>query len=180
MAGNFIYIIVLIIVVFVFLIVPVGLLAKMVFSRANDSVSIDELTEMEEQIKALLLEMQSTVEKNVNLLDDRISSLRELLKQADGKVASLDRQTGAKAPKSNSVKISEPALRASSDSGALKQPDEKDEIYGKIEKMALAGIKIEDIARELNMHTGEIQLLLGLRGLQAGEISKHKSSKSGS
>lgn len=181
MAGNFLYIIILVIVVFIFLVVPVGIIARMVFNKADESVSIEELAELEDHVKDLLAQLQSTAEKSTSQLDERIIKLTELLEQADSKIGSLE-QSEIPVIQSRVPPVKKPPPKAGL---ATKEtvPDDKAnenmDVFGKIEEMALAGIKIEDIAKELNMHSGEIQLMLGLRGLQAGNISNSRQSKSG-
>lgn len=183
MAGNFIYIIVLVIIVFLFLVVPVGIIARMVFNKTDESVSIEELAELEDHVKDLLMQLQSAAEKSTNILDERMTELKKLLEQADSRMGMLE-QGKAPAFPSRVIPIEEPppVKKANTEIRKSNPADEtavNEDIFGKIEKMALAGIKIEDIAKELNMHSGEIQLMLGLRGLQAGNIPKSKQSKSG-
>lgn len=183
MAGNFLYIIILVIVVFIFLVVPVGIIARMVFNKADESVSIEELAELEDHVKDLLTQLQSTAEKSTSQLDERITKLTELLERADSKIGSLE-QSESSVIQSRVAPVNEPppfkkAGPAIKETVPGDNTNENKDVFDKIGEMALAGIKIEDIAKELNMHSGEIQLMLGLRGLQAGNNSKSTQSKSG-
>lgn len=180
MASNFIYIIILIIAVFIFLIIPVGFIAKMVFNKTDDSISADDLLEIEEQIRAVLLELQSVVDKNMNLLDSKVDELGGLIAEADKKIHQMKTLSLHETSKGEREAI--PALASVAQKPVTQEGNniKNTDVTEMIEDMALSGIKIEEIAKKLNMHSGEVQLILGLRGLKGNKIQNSKRQQSSS
>lgn len=153
MVANVIYVIVLISVVVIFLLIPVGLIARMIFNKVDSSMTAEELSDMEEHIKNLLEELKSVSKENIEKLESQRKQLDEVITLANRTIQELK------------------------DMSDFDDREHENETYARIEKLFSTGRTIDDIAREVNMHKGEIQLILGLRELESVNSVDNKTAK---
>lgn len=162
MVANIIYIVVLVSVVIIFLLIPVGLLARMIFNKVDTSMTAEELADMEEHIKNLLDELRSVSQKSIERLEEQQKKLNELVTLAGKRIGEL-----------NGIITSAKEIKTDKEPGGIKSDldglEAENMMHVKIEKLFSSGMAVDDIAREVNMHKGEIQLILGLREFKGSQ-----------
>ncbi|RJP69876.1 MAG: DUF2802 domain-containing protein [Candidatus Abyssobacteria bacterium SURF_17] len=116
-----------------------------------------------------LLHELHTLSRDVTLdLEQKLSELKELLQQADTKLEELgatervkEKGNGAEQAKELEADSAEADLHETEEEGiALSSPTNR---YHQIYQLADEGLPVDEIARRMQMGTGEIQLILSLR-----------------
>jgi hypothetical protein len=123
------------------------------------------LREVREEVNRILVELNQTTHRNVTLLEDRISSLTELLARTDKKIALARRETekqelAERVYSELAGRRQGPATPASApiEPPAEGQPDPRIEAV----RLAQAGLSPALIARRLSLPLGEVELILSL------------------
>ena len=129
---------------------------------ARTLASATVLREVREEVNRILVELNQTTHRNVTLLEDRISSLTELLGKADKKIA-LVRREAEKQDLAGRL-YSELAGRQQEAAGARQEPVQPQAADRQIEAVRLAqgGLSPSLIARRLGLTPGEVELILSL------------------
>lgn len=110
--------------------------------------SLAQQRSVEKQMQNVLVELSKMAREITAQLDTRAARLEELLKEADRKIEIL---RGAAAPPGD------PAPSGSS------VPEALDPRHGQIYTLADQGRSVQEIARQLDRPSGEIELILALR-----------------
>jgi hypothetical protein len=117
-----------------------------------------------EEVNRILVELNQTTHRNVTLLEDRISSLTELLGKADRKIA-LVRRESEKQDLAGRL-YSELAGRQRDPPKARQEPGEPASPAADRQleavRLAQAGLSPSLIARRLGLTPGEVELILSL------------------
>ncbi len=120
------------------------------------------LREVREEVNRILVELNQTTHRNVTLLEDRISSLTELLGKADKKIALVRRE----AEKQDLAGRLYSELAGRQQEAAKAEPVQPAPQAGdrQLEAVRLAqgGLSPSLIARRLGLTPGEVELILSL------------------
>ena len=113
--------------------------------------------EVQENMREMMLELEQLSREINSQVDTRLRALNLLVQEADQKIRELKRLQGTP-----------PREGAQGDSlvtpaGASPQAALVSERYAKVYALADRGRSVVDIARELGMMTGEVELILALR-----------------
>jgi len=117
-----------------------------------------QLEEVREEVARVIIELNQTTERNIALIEDRISRLVELLSTADKKIGLLKRES-EKHEVSQRVysKLSaKPVVNVPKSTGPKK--DNQQEIL----RLHLAGFTPRVIARRIGLSMGEVELIISL------------------
>lgn len=136
---------------------PAGVLPARAHAHANAAVAAGEAL-LPPSMQALRSELEAAVQRASAQIDDRIERLEALMRQADVKLAALSAALArAKAEQITQRLVSGAAGLEESGLGALSRHNE---IY----VLADAGRSAREIAQELSRPSGEVELILALRG----------------
>lgn len=135
-------------------------LLKKKISRTLAAATV--LREVREEVNRILVELNQTTHRNVTLLEDRISSLTELLGKADKKIA-LVRREAEKQDLAGRLYAELAGRRQDPTKPEPEQPatppaDRQLEAV----RLAQAGLSPSLIARRLGLTPGEVELILSL------------------
>jgi len=125
-----------------------------------------------EQAQELLGDIESLAKEMNARLDTKISLLETLIRQADDRIARLGADSGH-AEGSGGDSIAEPAAPAPDEpEGAGRDgggEDDHDERFREIYELADRGLSAAEISQRTGVLTGEVELILGLRGKRPPE-----------
>lgn len=135
----------------------VYLLLNRRISRILDSEKL--LEKVDEEINGLILDMNQTAERNILLIEDRIKSLNNLIKEADRAVLLLSRELEKKKEEPvvyshlarNRKLVQEPALN-----------DENQSNKTRIMDLHNQGLSSGIIASQTGVPLGEVELIISL------------------
>ena len=137
--------------------------------RPTDFSTLSQQRAVERDMSNLLVELSEMARQMTAQLDTRAAKLELLLKEADERIATL-RAAGASAPGSAAADNASDALdgviveaRAPSDS-AIQSEQKMDPRHAQVYDLADEGLSAPEIARQLGRPSGEIELILALRG----------------
>ena len=122
--------------------------------------SIDPKTVLEsirEEIDRIIVELNSTTDRNITLLEDRVQNLNDLLEQADKKISILKREI-EKHEMSGKV-YSE--LAEKRNQGAVEE-----DLHTRVLQLHRQGISAPAIAKRLGITLAEIDLIVSLARAQ--------------
>ena len=117
-------------------------------------------------MQELLVELEEMSREINSQVDTRLRALNLLVQEADAKINELRRLQGAGDRSSEPARTQRPAEEP--------RPDVADQRYGRVYTLAEKGYSVTEIARELGIMTGEVELILALRRT-AGESSGEES-----
>lgn len=106
-------------------------------------------------LEALMVEVQELTRLCAAQMENRATRLEKLIREADDRLAKLEQHTGVR---DHSVRIPE---RPGAPSAFLRH--HADPITDRIYQLADKGVPSVEIARELDEHTGKVDLILALR-----------------
>jgi len=125
-----------------------------------------------EQVQELLGDLESLAKEMNARLDTKISLLETLIRQADERIAKLESGSGHAEGSGGDI-IAEPAAPAPDEpEGAGRDAggeDDRDERFGEIYELADRGLSAAEISQRTGVLTGEVELILGLRGKRPPE-----------
>ncbi len=147
----------------------------------------DDKTSFEKEAESLIIEINRTTERNLQLIEAKIEQLKDAVRDADRVVSVINREKSGSKDESEiyrkleSRSFYENVPKADSDIIKVELPREKaiinttedenadniisskeSDIRKKAVKMYRNGIEIELISRNLNIPTGEIELMISL------------------
>jgi hypothetical protein len=157
-----------------------------------------QMAELREEVSRLVVELNQTAERNVALLEDRISGLSDLIAAADRKIALLQREiekhdVGVKVysriaestANSSATSRSSPRLSVElsekkelSDREAQKPPDQgtvlasqRQEARQRVVMLSRSGFAAPLIAARVGMPLGEVELIISLERQRVSQAS---------
>ena len=120
-------------------------------NRPSSFTSLAQQRSVERQMQNVLVELSEMARQISAQLDTRAAKLEMLIKEADQKIAALNKGSSAPAaPNGQSDEIADSAPSV-------------DPRHARIYALADAGQSASQIAQELNQPSGEIELILALR-----------------
>jgi hypothetical protein len=148
-----------------FFLLPAALLLAwvaqyLILKRKIDKIAnVDShLEEVREEVARVIIELNQTTERNIALIEDRISSLVELLSTADKKISLLKRE-------SEKHEVSQRVyskLSAKPVVNVPKSASPKKDNQQEILRLHLAGFTPRIIARRIGLSLGEVELIISL------------------
>ena len=155
-----------------------------------------QMAELREEVSRLVVELNQTTERNVALLEDRISGLSDLFAAADRKIALLQREIekhdvgakvysklaeGASNPAGQprqapllSVELSErDAEGRTRTDAAAGAPLPKMDVHQKVVMLSRSGFSAPLIATRVGMPLGEVELIISLERRRMSQASEH-------
>ena len=117
-----------------------------------------QLEEVREEVARVIIELNQTTERNIALIEDRISRLVELLSTADKKIGLLKRESEKHevSQRVYSELSAKPVVKVPKNSSPKK--DNQQEIL----RLYLAGFTPRVIARRMALSLGEVELIISL------------------
>lgn len=112
--------------------------------------------ELRGSMQELLLELEEASRAINSQVDTRLRALNLLIKEADEKIRELKRLQGAGVDDAPTVERMPPPTPET-------RPDEASDRYALVYAMAERGLSVVEIARDMDMMTGEVELILALR-----------------
>jgi Na+/phosphate symporter len=111
------------------------------------------LESIREEVDRIIVELNSTTDRNITLLEDKVQSLTTLIEQADKKIGILRRE----------IEKHELADKVYSDLAEkrVKKPEEQD-IHTRVVRLHRQGISASVIAKRLGITLAEIELIITL------------------
>ncbi len=150
----------------------------------------NERRQLADSMQALMLELEQMSRQVGGQIDTRLRALNLLIKEADQKIAELKRlglssgaepggqSSGTRSPASSSNAADRrkaagspsPAAAdpAEDDAGQAPSATSADDKYARVYSLAAEGRSVVEIGRELELMTGEVELILALRRNAAG------------
>ena len=125
------------------------------------------LREVREEVNRILVELNQTTHRNVTLLEDRISSLTELLGKADKKIALVRRESekqdlAGRLYSELAGRQRDPPRPEPAEPGSTPTPQSLPDAAAAPVRLAQAGLSPSLIARRLGLTPGEVELILSL------------------
>ena len=129
----------------------VYLILKQKLSKSLDPQAI--LESIREEVDRIIVELNSTTDRNITLLEDKVQSLTYLIEQADKKIGILRRE----------IEKHELAGKVYSELAEkrAKEPEEQD-VYNQVVQLHRQGISASVIAKRLGITLAEIELIITL------------------
>ncbi len=112
--------------------------------------------DLQNSMEKLLLELEELSREINSQVDTRLRALNLLVQEADQKIRELRRMQGLSEDKGPSVPEMPPPREEP-------HPEVTSQRYAKVYSLAEKGLSVVEIARELDMLTGEVELILALR-----------------
>lgn len=125
-------------------------------------LSLSQQRSLEREMNNLVVELSEMARQITAQLDTRATRLELLIKEADSKIAELQRLQNA----AGEGAVSQPAKPSapSPDPAPESSPESAEDLrYSEIYALADAGHSAQDIAQRLDRPSGEIELILALR-----------------
>jgi DNA-binding NarL/FixJ family response regulator len=125
-------------------------------AKVNKSVDPKAILEsIREEVDRIVVELNSTTDRNITLLEDKVQSLTSLLEQADKKIGILKREI-------EKHELSGKVYSELARSGQrIQQPEEQDR-RTQVLNLHRQGISASAIAKRLGITLAEIELILSL------------------
>ena len=131
----------------------VYLILKAKVNKSVDPAAI--LESIREEVDRIIVELNSTTDRNITLLEDKVQSLTSLLEQADKKIGILKREI-------EKHELSGKVYSELARSGQrVQQPEEQDR-RAQVLNLHRQGISASAIAKRLGITLAEIELILSL------------------
>ena len=112
--------------------------------------------DLQNSMEKLLLELEDLSREINSQVDTRLRALNLLVQEADQKIRELRRMQGLPEGKGPSVPEMPPPREEP-------HPEVTSQRYAKVYSLAEKGLSVVEIAHELDMLTGEVELILALR-----------------
>jgi Mg2+ and Co2+ transporter CorA len=129
----------------------VYLILKQKLSKTFDPQTV--LESIREEVDRIIVELNSTTDRNITLLEDKVQSLTSLIEQADKKISILRRE----------IEKHELAGKVYSELAEkrTKEPEEQD-VHTQAVQLHRQGISAPVIAKRLGITLAEIELIISL------------------
>ncbi|MFW5685360.1 MAG: hypothetical protein ACOC2Y_04235 [Spirochaetota bacterium] len=160
------------------------ILNRNITARTSQQAALDDI---KREVGAIITELNSTTERNIELIEDRIATLERLVEQADKRVGVLRREAAThRSEPATYTKLGSPAIR-SSDSGparragaAAEPPPEEPRVGSggrpaepepapnegslreRVRALYLQGLPLARIASIVGKTVGEVELIVSL------------------
>jgi hypothetical protein len=118
--------------------------------------------QLQQSLTELLLQLEEMSREINGQIDTRLRAMNLLIQEADQKIRQLQRLQGSSAADVAAmprIPAPRPELR----------PDVASERYAKVYALAEKGLTVVEIAREMKLMTGEVELILALRRTAADQ-----------
>jgi len=129
----------------------VYLILKQQLSKSFDPQTV--LESIREEVDRIIVELNSTTDRNITLLEDKVRSLTSLIEQADKKISILRRE----------IEKHELAGKVYSELAGkrIQEPEEQD-VHAQAVQLHRQGISVPVIAKRLGITLAEIELIISL------------------
>lgn len=129
----------------------VYLILKQKLSKSFDPQTV--LESIREEVDRIIVELNSTTDRNITLLEDKVQSLTSLIEQADKKISILRRE----------IEKHELAGKVYTELAEkrIKDPEEQD-VHTQAVQLHRQGISAPVIAKSLGITLAEIELIISL------------------
>ena len=117
------------------------------------------LDQIREEVNRIIVELNQTTDRNIALIEDRISRLMELLAKADKKISLLQRE-GEKHEVSR--KIYNNITRSKAEKQYEPEPDERRDRQDEVLRLHQVGFSAPIIAKRVGTPLGEVELIISL------------------
>ena len=125
----------------------------------TNSLSASDVRHLAEELNTLVAELQDTSRRIAAQIDNRVTKLDILLAEADEKIKRLEAAVTASTPLPDSLPAATPPAEAS------------DPRHRRIYELADQGHSPREIAQQVSMPPGEVELILNLRPKRAASTS---------
>jgi len=132
-----------------------------VATRFSPSAADVGRRDLQNSMEKLLLELEGLSREINSQVDTRLRALNLLVQEADQKIRELRRMQGLPEGKGPSVPEIPPPREEP-------HPEVTSRRYAKVYQLAEKGLSVVEIAHELDMLTGEVELILALRRTSPG------------
>lgn len=137
------------------------------FASPRASLTSDRARrDLQESMEKLLLELEQLSREINSQVDTRLRALNLLIQEADQKIRQLRRMQGLPEDDGSPTADLPPPRREP-------HPEVTSERYARVYNLAERGLSVVEIAHELDMLTGEVELILALRRTGAGTTGDH-------
>jgi uncharacterized protein YoxC len=116
------------------------------------------LSKIREEVDRIIVELNSTTDRNITLMEDKVNSITDLLGKADKKIAVLRREVEKHEA---AVKLYS-ELAQSHARGTTAQGEQEEDIHTQVAALHEQGISASVIAKRLGITLAEIELILSL------------------
>jgi hypothetical protein len=111
------------------------------------------LDSIRDEVDRIIAELNSTTDRNITLLEDKVQALSALLEQADKKISILRRE----------IEKHELSARVYSElAGRRAQEPPEEDLHTRVVRLHRQGISTSAIARQLGIALAEIELIISL------------------
>jgi transcriptional regulator len=141
----------------------VYLILKAKLKRFVDPKAI--LESIREEVDRIIVEMNSTTDRNITLLEDKVQSLSNLLEQADKKIGILKREIEKH---ELSAKVYSELAR---NGKRVQEPEEQDR-HSQVLNLHRQGISPSAIAKRLGITLAEIELIISLASQAKARVAE--------
>ena len=125
-------------------------------SKLNKSVDPKAILEsIREEVDRIIVELNSTTDRNITLLEDKVQSLNTLLEQADKKIGILKREI-------EKHELSAKVYSELAHSGKAVEKTEEQDRHAQVLNLHRQGISTSAIAKRLGITLAEIELIISL------------------
>ena len=125
-------------------------------AKLNKSVDPKAILEsIREEVDRIIVELNSTTDRNITLLEDKVQSLSTLLEQADKKIGILKREI-------EKHELSAKVYSELAHSGKAVQKAEEQDRHTQVLNLHRQGISASAIAKRLGITLAEIELIITL------------------
>lgn len=123
-----------------------------------------------ERMEAVMAEMQDLTRLCAAQIENRVAKLETVIRDADARIARLEALGGAPSPTPAPIAPVVPVVRPVPERRSIIGADE---LSQRVYALADSGLSAADVARELEEHTGKVELILALRqeSRRAGTIA---------
>ncbi|MBN2439825.1 MAG: hypothetical protein JXJ04_00710 [Spirochaetales bacterium] len=134
------------------------ILVRKINSSVNPKALIDEIRV---EVDRIILQLNNTTERNINIIEDKINELSDLMDKADKKIALLRRESEKYSMSKNYSNILTQNKKDTEKSPEIKKEvDVKDQVL----KLYREGFSTSVIANHMNLPIGEVELIISLTG----------------
>ncbi|MDA3939242.1 MAG: hypothetical protein PF693_08035, partial [Spirochaetia bacterium] len=142
-----------------------------IFRKLNKLQKTNVISELESEVNELVLELNQTADRNINIIEDKIKTLSAILQDADKRIKILGSETGKIKPESI-IYNQHGKIRGSQDNPVI--PLEKEEAVqtqkqvveinkkDKIIELHNNGFSCPIIASRVGLTVGEVELIISL------------------
>jgi len=130
--------------------------------RIDKSLKTEEvINSIRKEIEQLILELNQTTNRNVDIIEDRIQNLKEVIASADKQVKILNREIQKKAKETDTYANIKPVFVKNKPSQKTVEKNPRT-TRDRVITLFYKGENIEDISKDLGITLAEVELIISL------------------